>query len=145
MRGRIVEAHEAARFLERHCRGGTALELGIGSGRVAIPLSEQRVRVEGIDNSDSMLKLLASRTNTIKAWKGDIGNFTCADRYDTIYCVYNTFLLLFTREAQVACLRSAASALSQEGTLVMEFDVPSLNGFIDGQKTTTLLVDHENT
>ncbi|RWM09763.1 MAG: class I SAM-dependent methyltransferase [Mesorhizobium sp.] len=145
MRGRIAEAHEAVAFLERHCSGGTALELGIGSGRVAIPLSERSVRVEGIDNSDSMLKLLAGRTKAIKAWQGDIADFTCANRYDIIYCIYNTFTLLLAREAQIACLRSAASALSQKGILVMEFDVPALNGFIDGQKTTTLLVDHENT
>ncbi|BCG97199.1 MULTISPECIES: class I SAM-dependent DNA methyltransferase [unclassified Mesorhizobium] len=145
IRGKIAEAEETAAFLERHCSGGSALELGIGDGRVAVPLSAQGVRVEGIDNSDSMLKLLASRTDVVKAWRGDIANFTSTDRYDTVYCIYNTFILLFTREAQIACLRSAASALKEGGSLIIENDVPALDGFVNGQKTTTLLVDHENT
>ncbi|RWG50461.1 MAG: class I SAM-dependent methyltransferase [Mesorhizobium sp.] len=145
VRGRVAEADDTVAFLERHCSGGCALELGIGDGRVAVPLSAQGVRVEGIDNSDSMLKLLATRTDVVKAWHGDIANFIPTDRYNTVFCIYNTFMLLFTREAQISCLRSAASALKEGGTLVIEIEVPALDGFVNGQKTTTLQVDHENT
>ncbi|TIQ82723.1 MAG: class I SAM-dependent methyltransferase, partial [Mesorhizobium sp.] len=126
-------------------RGGGALELGIGNGRVAVPLSERGVRVEGIDNSDSMLKLLAKRTDVIKAWKGDISDFSSEQRYDLVYCVYGTFTLLSTREEQIACLRSAAEALTEKGVVVIEVRVPPLDGFVGGQKTTTMYVDHENT
>ncbi|MBA1142390.1 class I SAM-dependent DNA methyltransferase [Mesorhizobium neociceri] len=145
VRGKITEADDTAAFLERHCSGGNALELGIGDGRVAVPLSARGVKVEGIDNSESMLKLLASRTDVVKARHGDIANFTSLDRYNAVFCIYNTFMLLYTREAQIACLRSAASALKDGGTLAIEIEVPALDGFINGQKTTTLLVDQVNT
>ncbi|WP_192384586.1 class I SAM-dependent DNA methyltransferase [Mesorhizobium silamurunense] len=145
IRGRAAEADETAAFLERYCRGGSALELGIGDGRVAVPLSERGVRVEGIDNSDSMLNLHAKRTDVIKAWKADMANFTSEQRYNLVYCAYHTLMMLVTREAQISCLRSAAKALHDEGTLVIELPVPAIGDFVGGQKTTTTLVDHENT
>ncbi|MER9457347.1 class I SAM-dependent methyltransferase [Mesorhizobium sp. M0478] len=91
MLGKDLEADETAAFLERLSGGGGALELGIGSGRVAVPLSERGVKVEGIDNSDRMLKLLAKRTGLIKAWNEDIADFSPEQRYNLVYCVYNTF------------------------------------------------------
>ncbi|MER9477383.1 class I SAM-dependent methyltransferase [Mesorhizobium sp. M0520] len=145
VQGRISEADETAAFLERYARGESALELGIGDGRVAVPLVERGVRVEGIDNSDSMLKLLAKRTDRVKTWKGDIANFKSEQRYALVYCLYNTFTMLFTREAQLACLRSAAEALDEDGVLVIEFAVPDLDGFVNGQKTSTLRSDDEVT
>ncbi|MER9573901.1 methyltransferase domain-containing protein [Mesorhizobium opportunistum] len=145
MRGKIAEAGETVAFLERYASGDSALELGIGDGRVAVPLSERGVRVEGIDNSDSMLKLLAERSDLIKAWKADIANFRSEQCYSLVYCVYNTFTLLFTREAQLACLRSASEVLGDKGVFVIELGVPALDGFVSGQKVTTLLLDEENT
>ncbi|RWD28366.1 MAG: class I SAM-dependent methyltransferase [Mesorhizobium sp.] len=145
IRGKAAEADETVAFLERYSSGGSALELGVGDGRVAVPLSERGVRVEGIDNSDRMLKLLAKRASQIRAWKGDIANFRSGKRYDLVFCVFNTLTLLFTRESQIACLRSAAEALNAEGVLVVELGVPAFDGFTDGEKTTTVFVDHENT
>ncbi|WP_027155971.1 class I SAM-dependent methyltransferase [Mesorhizobium sp. WSM2561] len=146
VQGKVAEVNETVAFLERYCSGGSALELGIGDGRVAVPLSERGVKVEGIDNSCSMLKLLAERTDRIKAWQGDIAHFKSQQRYSMVYCVYFTFTLLFTREEQIACLRSAAEALDDEGVLVIELGVPGLNPLVGGQKTTTArLVNHENT
>ncbi|RUW68695.1 class I SAM-dependent methyltransferase [Mesorhizobium sp. M4B.F.Ca.ET.049.02.1.2] len=145
MLGKVAEADETAAFLERFSGGRGALELGIGSGRVAVPLSERGVKVEGIDNSDSMLKLLAKRTGLIRAWKEDIADFSPEQRYDLVYCVYNTFTLLSRREEQIACLRSAAQALGEGGVFVIELRVPALAGFVNGQKTSTTLVDHDNT
>ncbi|MES0198554.1 class I SAM-dependent methyltransferase [Mesorhizobium sp. M0011] len=143
--GRMVDVVETVDFLEGYCGEGGALELGIGDGRVAVPLSERGVRVEGIDNSDSMLEVLAERTDLVKAWKGDIADFRSEQRYNLVYCVYNTFKALFTREAQLACLRSVAEVLDVQGILVIELDVPTLEGFVNGQKTTTIFVDHDNT
>lgn len=146
VQGKVAEVDETVAFLERYCSRGSALELGIGDGRVAVPLSERGVKVEGIDNSCSMLQILAKRTDLIKAWQGDIGHFKSEQRYNMVYCVYSTFTLLFTREAQIACLRSAAEALDHEGVLVLELGVPSLDPLVGGQKTTTArLVDDENT
>ncbi|MGX9148090.1 methyltransferase domain-containing protein [Mesorhizobium sp. 128a] len=145
VRGKIAEADETAAFLSRYSSGGSALELGIGDGRVAVPLSDLGVRVGGIDNSDSMLELLAKRTNLVKSWKGDIADFQSDQRYNLVYCIYNTFTLLFTREAQISCLKSAREALEDNGVVVVEVGVPALEGLVNGQKTTTLLVDHENT
>ncbi|MDX8509266.1 class I SAM-dependent methyltransferase [Mesorhizobium captivum] len=146
LQGKVAEVEETVAFLERYCSGGSALELGIGDGRVAVPLSERGVKIEGIDNSRSMLELLAKRTDLIKAWQGDISQFKSEQRYGMVYCVYSTFTLLFTREAQIACLRSAAEALDNEGVLVMELGVPGLDPRVGGQQTTTArLVDDENT
>ncbi|TIM16807.1 MAG: class I SAM-dependent methyltransferase [Mesorhizobium sp.] len=143
--GLVAEADETAAFLARFSSGRSALELGIGNGRVAVPLSERGVKVEGIDNSDSMLELLAKRADGVKAWKGDIAEFSSEQRYHLVYCVFGTFTLLFKREQQIACLRSAAEALEEDGALVIEVRVPALDGFVSGQKTTTTFVDHENT
>lgn len=146
LQGKVAEVDETVAFLERYCSGGSALELGIGDGRVAVPLSERGVKVEGIDNSCSMLKLLAKRTDVIKAWRGDIADFRSEQRYRMVYCVYSTFTLLFTREAQIACLRSVVDALDDEGVLVIELGVPGCYPLVGGQKTTTArLVDYENT
>ncbi|MER8413010.1 class I SAM-dependent methyltransferase [Mesorhizobium sp. M1342] len=145
LRGRVAEVGDTVKFLVKYASGRNALELGIGEGRVAAPLSARGVTVEGIDNSDSMLKLLAERNNLLKAWKGDIANFRLQQRYDLVYCVYNTFMLLVTRESQIACLRSAAEALDDDGALVLEVEVPVLGSLVRGPTTTTLLVDHENT
>ncbi|MER9946249.1 class I SAM-dependent methyltransferase [Mesorhizobium sp. M0092] len=145
IRGRIDEVEDAVSFLYRLSKVGRALELGVGGGRVAVPLSERGVIVEGIDKSDSMLKLLAKRSGSVKSWNGDIACFSKQQRYSLVYCVYNTFTMLFTREAQLDCLRSAAEALDDEGNLVIEIAVPNLDGFVHGQKTSTILLDHENT
>lgn len=145
MIGKVAEADETAAFLARFSSGRSALELGIGNGRVAVPLSERSVKVEGIDNSDSMLKLLAKRTDLIKAWKGDIANFSSEQRYALVYCVFGTLTLLFRREEQIACLRSAAEALDEEGVMVIEVPVPALDAFVSGQRITTKLVDYDNT
>ncbi|WP_032809022.1 class I SAM-dependent methyltransferase [Mesorhizobium sp. WSM1293] len=145
MVGKVSESEETSAFLARLCRGGNALELGIGSGRVAVPLTERGVTVEGIDNSENMLKLLADRTDLIKAWKGNIAGFSSEQCYRLVYCIYNTFMVLVTREEQIACLQSAADALDEEGVLVVELRVPAFDGFVNGQKTTTMFVDHENT
>ncbi|BCG82848.1 MULTISPECIES: class I SAM-dependent methyltransferase [unclassified Mesorhizobium] len=145
IRGKVIEAAQTAAFLERYCSGGSALELGIGDGRVAVPLSERGVRVEGIDASNSMLKLLEKRTDLVNAWKGNIAEFKSERRYNLVYCVYNTLTVLFTREEQISCLRSAVATLADDGILVIETEVPALDGFVSGQKTTTPLVDHENT
>ncbi|TSE03412.1 class I SAM-dependent methyltransferase [Mesorhizobium intechi] len=146
VQGKEAEVGETVAFLKQYCNGGSALELGIGNGRVAIPLSEQGVNVEGIDNSCEMLKLVAKRTDLINAWQGDIAHFSSKQRYNLVYCVYFTFPLLFTREAQIACLRSAAEALDDEGALIIELWVPDFNPRVAGQLTTTArLVDDENT
>ncbi|MBC8751487.1 MULTISPECIES: class I SAM-dependent DNA methyltransferase [Paraburkholderia] len=146
LRGKVAEVDQTVAFLERYCSGRNALELGIGDGRVAVPLSERGVKVEGIDNSDSMLELVAKRSGIVKTWQGDIAGFKSQQRYSVVYCVYCTFTLLSTREAQIACLRAAAEALDNEGVLVIEVDVPGWNPFVGGQKTTSArLVNHENT
>ncbi|RWA78931.1 trans-aconitate 2-methyltransferase [Mesorhizobium sp.] len=146
LQGKVAEVDETVAFLERYCNGGSALELGIGDGRVAVPLSERGVNVEGIDNSSSMLKLLAKRTDLIKAWQGDIAHFRSEQQYSMVYCVYHTLSLLLTRKSQIACLRSAAAALEDEGVLVIELSVPCSIPLVGGQGTATArLVDDENT
>ncbi|MER9745518.1 class I SAM-dependent methyltransferase [Mesorhizobium sp. M0187] len=145
IRGRTAEVDETVTFLHRYAGESNALELGIGDGRVAVPLSKLGVKVDGIDNSDSMLKLLSESTDLVNAWKGNISEFQVEKRYGLVFCIYNTFTLVDTREGQLCCLRSAADALSSEGVLMIEIVVPELDGIVNGQKVSTLLLDDENT
>ncbi|MGX8009796.1 class I SAM-dependent methyltransferase [Mesorhizobium sp. ORM8.1] len=146
LQGKLAEVNQTVSLIEQYCGGGHALELGIGDGRVAVPLSERGVKVEGIDNSCSMLELLAKRTKLVEAWQGDIAHFRTENRYRVVYCVYFTFTLLFKREHQLACLRSAVAALDDDGVLIIELDVPNLDPRVRGQNTTTVrLVDRDNT
>ncbi len=146
LRGRVADAQETAAFLERYCSGRNALELGIGDGRVAVPLSERGIKVEGIDNSRAMLELVAKRSALIKLWQEDISNFRLDNRYSLVYCIYCTFTLLSSREAQISCLRAAEKAMDDDGVVVIEVDVPGLNPLVGGKRTTSAqLVNDENT
>ncbi|ACC76584.1 class I SAM-dependent methyltransferase [Paraburkholderia caribensis] len=145
LRGKVADAYETVAFLEQICGGRNALELGIGDGRVAVPLSERGIKVEGIDNSRAMLELVAKRSALIKLWQEDIANFRSDHRYRVVYCIYCTFMLLSNREAQIACLRAAEKVVDDEGVLVIEVDVPNWNPFVGGERTTSAqLVGDDN-
>lgn len=115
--------------------GGRVLELGIGTGRIAIPLAQRGLRVEGIDISPRMLEQLKSKPfgDQIETRLGSFDDFE-GGPYDLIYCVYNTFSFLTTLEAQTSCFRSAGGALAPGGAFVIEEWTADLSRFPDGQR-----------
>ncbi len=114
---------------------GPALELGIGTGRIALPLSAKNVKVSGIDASESMVAQLKAKAGSEKI-DVHIGSFADLDiegKFQLIYIVFNTFFALLSQEEQVRCFRNVASHLSTTGCFLIEAFVPDLNRFTGGQ------------
>jgi SAM-dependent methyltransferase len=107
---------------------GSALELAVGTGRVAIPLSQRGVRVHGIDISQDMLAQLRAKPGAehIGLTAGDIATTKVDGVFDLVYLVYNTISNLLTQEEQVDCFRNAAAHLRPGGCFVIELQVPDL-------------------
>ncbi|MDT0215108.1 class I SAM-dependent methyltransferase [Rothia sp. ARF10] len=110
--------------------GGPALELAIGTGRVAIPLARRGVPVTGIELSRPMLDQLARTegSDAVTAVHGDMATTRVGGRFSLVYLVFNTIANLLTQEAQVECFRNAAAHLSPGGRFVIELWVPDLRG-----------------
>ena len=114
---------------------GAALELAIGTGRVAIPLVQRGVRVTGIELSQPMIDQLRTKANedAIPVVHGDMASARAPGSYRLVYLVYNTISNLLTQAEQVACFRNAARHLSPGGCFVIELWVPELRKLPPGQ------------
>jgi len=134
---------DAVAFLEPLARGGAALELGIGTGRVALPLAVRGVRVDGIDLSPAMVARLRARPggDRIAVTMGDFGEVAVEGTFRLVYVVFNTFFNLGTQEAQVRCFRNVAARLDAEGSFVVEAYVPDPAWLRDGQYVRTESVE----
>ena len=107
--------------------GGGALELGIGTGRIALPLAQRGVRVEGIDLSRDMVAQLRAKPGgeEIPVALGDFSSARVAGAFSLVYLVFNTISNLTSQEAQVACFANAAAHLAPGGCFVVEVGIPS--------------------
>ena len=114
-------------FLEQLARGGPALELAIGTGRIALPLAAQGVQVDGIDFSPSMIaKLRAKPGGTqIAVTLGNFADVAVPNTYRLIYVVFNTLFNLLTQDEQVRCFENVATHLTEDGVFVIEGGVPT--------------------
>jgi SAM-dependent methyltransferase len=134
----VVRGDEAATvaFLERLAEGGRALELAIGTGRIALPLAARGVPVDGVDFSQAMVDRLRSKPGgrDLSVTIGDFADVPVPGRYRLVYLVFNTLFNLLTQDAQVRCFANVASHLDESGTFVVEAFVPSwLHRLRDGQ------------
>lgn len=107
-----------------------ALELGIGTGRVAIPLAKKGIAVEGIELSSKMAEILRLKAASlpITVTLGDMADVPTKERFSLIYVVYSGFLLLQAQEAQVRCFRNVARTLNPGGSFVVEATHPQAFG-----------------
>ena len=114
---------------------GGALELAIGTGRIAVPLAERGVRVAGIDNSEAMLSRLRAKPGAegIESVLGDFATTRVDGEFSLVYLVFNTISNLVTQDAQVACFQNAAAHLRSGGRFVIEARVPELQRLPLGQ------------
>jgi SAM-dependent methyltransferase len=105
---------------------GRALELGIGTGRVAVPLAGRGIDVSGIDASDSMVERLRAKPggDRIPVAMGDFADVNVDGSFTLIYVPFATFYALLTQEEQVRCLRNVAARLEPGGRFVMDGFVP---------------------
>ncbi|MFG3293453.1 class I SAM-dependent DNA methyltransferase [Streptomyces sp. NPDC048179] len=125
----------AAAVLSDLAGDGAALELGIGTGRVAFPLAEWGTPVFGLDVSQKMISRLEERQeqmpeerSPVQARIGDMARFELGTHYPLVYVIASAFFLLTKQEDQVSCFRSAAKHLTSQGRFVVEAAVPHTSG-----------------
>lgn len=116
-------------------RGGRALELGIGTGRFAFPLSAKGVEVHGVDAATSMISRLRAKqgADRITVTQGSFADVPVEGEFALVYIVFNTFFALSSQEEQVRCFRNVAAHLSRDGCFALEAFVPDVTRFIGGQ------------
>jgi SAM-dependent methyltransferase len=110
-------------FLEPFAAGG-ALELAVGTGRIAVPLAARGVRVAGVDYAPPMIERLRSKTDAVEAVVGDMTTTRVPGTFSLVYVVYNSINNLTTQEAQTAAFANAAAHLEPGGCVVVEVGVP---------------------
>ena len=125
----------AVDFLVQLAGAGRALEFGIGTGRIALPLSQRGVQVHGIDMSNAMVKRLREKPagDDVGVTIGDFATTIVDGPFTVVYLVFNTIDNLITQAAQVACFRNAAAHLEPGGCFVIEVMVPALQSLPRGE------------
>ena len=122
-------------FLVDLAGDGAALELGIGTGRIALPLAERGVRVHGIDLSEAMVARLRAKPGAeqIGVTIGDFATTKVDGEFALAYLVFNTINNLTTQEAQIACFENVAAQLEPGGCFVIEVGIPQLRRLPPGE------------
>jgi SAM-dependent methyltransferase len=117
--------------LSELAHGGSALELGIGTGRVALPLQKKGIKMYGIDASKAMVEKMRAKPGgeQIPLTFGSFAEIPIEQEFELIYVVFNTFYGLLSQEDQVRCFQNAASHLKTDGLFVIEVFVPDLTRF----------------
>jgi SAM-dependent methyltransferase len=125
----------AVSFLAELAGTGAALELGIGTGRIAIPLSRRGVRVHGIDLSPDMVAELRAKPGSdgIGVTVGDFATTRVGGTFKLAYLLRNTIMNLTTQDGQVACFQNVAAHLEPRGCFVVEVAVPGLQRLPPGE------------
>jgi SAM-dependent methyltransferase len=137
------DAEATADFVASLAGDGPALELAIGTGRVALPLTARGVEVHGVDASEAMVAKLREKPggSDIPVTIGDFAEVAVEASYPLIYVVFNTFFALLTQEDQVRCFRNAAEHLTADGVFVLDAFVPDMTRFDRGQRVEARHVD----
>ncbi len=125
----------AVDFLADLAGDGAALELGIGTGRIALPLTLRGVRVHGIDLSEAMVARLRAKpgADAIGVTIGDFAATRVEGMFSIAYLVFNTINNLTTQDEQVACFQNVAAHLEPGGCFVIEVGVPALQRLPPGE------------
>jgi SAM-dependent methyltransferase len=125
----------AVDFLVALAGDGAALELGIGTGRIALPLARRGVRVHGIDLSEAMVARLRAKPGgeSIEVAIGDFATTRVDASFSLAYLVFNTIMNLTSQDEQVACFQNVAAHLEPGGCFVIEVGVPDLQRLPAGE------------
>ena len=126
--------------------GGAALELAIGTGRVALPLAARGVPVSGIEISTAMLDRLRAQPGgaELPVVVGDMATARVPGAFRLVYLVYNTITNLLTQEEQVACFANAAAHLEPGGRFLIEVGVPDLQRLPPGESARPFSLDEQH-
>lgn len=136
------QTQAAVETLAALAEGGPVLELGIGTGRIALPLAARGLEVRGIDASQKMVDELRKKPggDAIPVTMGDFGDVAVDGRFHLIFVVFSTFFALPTQEAQVRCFANVAAHLEADGLFVMETFVPDKARLAGNQNLTVTTV-----
>ncbi|MBI4259856.1 MAG: class I SAM-dependent methyltransferase [Actinobacteria bacterium] len=140
---RVATPEIVAERLAELAGGGSALELAIGTGRIALPLAARGVQVHGIDASEAMVARLREKPggDRIPVTMGDFADVAVDGSFFLVYVVFNTLFALLTQEDQVRCFANVAAHLSPGGAFVVEAFVPDVTRFDRGQRVEALATD----
>jgi SAM-dependent methyltransferase len=142
---RAFDVVGAVETLARLAGAGRALELAIGTGRIAIPLASTGVEVAGIDASQAMVAKLRQKPGgrDLEVHMGDFADVGVDGPFSLVYVVFNTFFALLSQEDQLRCFRNVANRLGDIGVFVIEAFVPDLSRFDRHQRVevTNLQLD----
>jgi SAM-dependent methyltransferase len=129
------DTDDAAALLAELAASGPALELAIGTGRVALPLARRGVAVSGIDASEAMLAKLRAKAggDAIDVTIGDFADVEVDGRFSLVFIAYNTFFALLDPGAQRRCFERVAAHLAPDGRFLIEAFVPDPTRFVRGQ------------
>ena len=132
----LFEVDEVVEVLAGLASGGRALELAIGTGRIALPLAERGVEVHGIDASEAMVAKLRSKPGgaALPVTIGDFADVAVDDTFKLVYLVFNTLFALETQEEQVRCFANVARVLEPGGMFLVEAFFPDVARFDRGQR-----------
>lgn len=121
------DEEEAVAFLASLAGRGPALELAIGTGRIALPLAARGLRVDGIDIAPAMLERLREKPGgaALDVRLGDFADVDVPGRYPLVFVLWNSFYNLLSQDEQVRCLQNVAARLEPGGAFVVEGFVPA--------------------
>jgi SAM-dependent methyltransferase len=144
LHGGMLDTEDAVARIAELAGGGPVLELGIGTGRLALPLVERGIEVHGIDASEAMVARLRSKPggDRITVTMSDFRDVPVEGTYPLIVVAFNTIFALTSQEDQVRCFAAVAGHLSEGGVFVVEAFVPDPSRFVEHQAfQTTRLED----
>ncbi len=140
--GERDDTEQVADVLHALADGGEALEFGVGTGRLAIPLARRGTRVHGVDNSEAMLDILRGKLQDepVVALRGDFREVRLETPVSLVFCAFSTLFLMEDQAQQVDCLKNAAANLDIGGRVLIETFVHDRTRFTNNQETVAIEV-----
>jgi SAM-dependent methyltransferase len=141
-----LDTEDTVGFLSDLAGPGPVLELGIGTGRIALPLVQRGHEVHGIDASEAMVEKLRSKDGgeSITVTIGDFAGLDVEGKFSLVYVVFNTFFALLSQEDQVRCFSNVARRLQEGGVFLIEAFVPDMTRWHQDQRVEARRLGEDN-
>jgi SAM-dependent methyltransferase len=138
------DTEDTVGFLSDLAGPGPVLELGIGTGRVALPLVQRGHEVHGVDASEAMVEKLRAKSGEIPVTIGDFAELDVEGEFSLVCVVFNTFFALLSQEDQVRCFSNVARRLREGGVFVIEAFVPDMTRWDRDQRMEAHHVEEDS-
>lgn len=140
------DTEETIEWLAENSGGGPVLELGVGTGRVAVPLARRGIEVHGIDASEGMLTQLRDKPGgeLVHLHVQDFTDFTLPYKFSLAYAVFDTLPFITDQEEQIRCFQKVADVLEPGGRFVIQTSIPDPARYDRNQRTQTVRVEKDH-